>query len=338
LEKKVSRKSFIEPLPKHKTIAFVVILGIGIAMLMRVASFSPQGFVFSLFQGLGTSFIAVALVDLIPEMVRRIQEVPARRRIAHFFGKEGIKNGFHLVSAERTVERKQLQHLYAPGAPERFRNTQEKTMSALPEGVRSWLAEQDIRAVSYIAKLFGEENIGFVIGIDTDQDKRLAEMSLITFGLGFNGCTNRLADLPFDGPGHLFRVDWEKSSRDLALGTTDALVIGGKKVDLSEDDMKKNDVDYALVARIVARPNSGHVQFVCAGRTANGTAVAGYFLAHKWQELASKYKDVAEMDTDSLAVIIQHTASSQPDAFDLDSSGKICKQFGIVKARCTTSA
>jgi hypothetical protein len=340
------RKAFIEPLPQHKAIAFYVILGLGTAMLIAVASSAPQGFLPSLFQGLGTSFIAVALVDLIPEMVRRRQEARARRTVIHFFGKEGIKNGFHLVSAERTLKPTELKHLYAPGAPDTYvskgarhqiKNNQDQTMNALPEGVRSWIAEQDIRAASYIGSLFGRENIGFSIGIDTDENKRLSHTSLITIGLGFNACTNHLSDLPFDdGPAHLFRIHWGTSERDSTLGTTDQLIIGNKTVELSAGDLA-GDFDYALVARIVAWPESGHVQFVCAGRSANGTAVAGYFLANCWRELADEYKNESEMDTHSLAVIIQHK-TSEADAGDLDSTGRICKDYGIVKARCSIRA
>jgi len=314
-------KTFIEPLPRYKVIAFLVILILGISILIASAFYQLQGTLTTIALGLSTSFIAVALVELVPEFFRWRQQLPERRKAEHFFGKEGMKNEFNLVSAERTVEREFLKHLFAQGAPDEYKNDQDKTMKALPEGVRSWIAEQDIRAASYIAILFEDQHIRFRIGIDKDAQNDVGSTSLIALGLGFNACTNKLAELRFDGP--LFTIGWEVSPLEWRLGKTDQLIFDGSQVELTEDD-KKNNMDYALIARIVAHPGSGRVQFVCAGRSANGTAAAGYFLAQKWDKLAALYDNEAKMDTHSLAVLIRHK-SLRSDGKHLDSDGYICR-------------
>jgi hypothetical protein len=148
--------------------------------------------------------------------------------------------------------------------------------------------------------------------------------SIIALGLGFNGWTNKLAESFSDD---FFGVDWEKFQPLPDFESeTDELIFGGTKINSGAKDGKH---DYALIARIVAR-DSGYVQFVCAGRTANGTAAAGFFLADKWDELASLYEGFKkgkyhQVDSHSLAVIIRHRIG-KPNEMDNDNSGVICRE------------
>ncbi len=125
-------------------------------------------------------------------------------------------------------------------------------MKALPEGVRSWLAEQDIRAASYLSQLCAREGIPVRLAVDKDSVSQSQETCGVAIGLGFNGYTNLLAEFPFDEP--LFRISWEGSSADPNLGKTDGLYVGEKKV---KPPPKTARVDYCLIARLVRKPGRG---------------------------------------------------------------------------------
>lgn len=202
-----------------------------------------------------------------------------------------------------------------------------KRMSVIPENVWSWLAEEDIRACSYLATLFATERIRFIIGTDSSPSKKGgAELkSIIALGLGFNEWTNELAK---DTQFRLFKVgEGEFKGKFGRTFKTDELIFDGKRIERSELD-KSEPVphDYALIARIVLNPGNGYVHFVCAGRTANGTAAAGHFLATNWKELAGAYKGNYDlMDTHSLAVVIRHKVGKLGETHK-DASGEICSK------------
>ena len=66
--------------------------------------------------------------------------------------------------------------------------------------------------------------------------------------------------------------------------------------------------EYAIVARVAyAQPPSGKSRFyfICAGRTATGTAVAGKYLASRWSEMLKMYED-RDPATDSLLIVLSH--------------------------------
>jgi len=318
-----------EPLPPYKWIAQWAILLLGFAVALLAVILRANRSLHENGLPISVTLILVALLDLIPECARRLCETKDQRKFEHFFGKKCFdpEEGFHLVSAEREVAIENLHLLYAKGAPDDIRDDENKVLKAVPEGVRSWLAEQDIRACSYLAKLFALNKVVFRIGTDSDVNKKDVEpKSIIALGLGFNGWTNRLAKR---FKGRLFGVFWGKSESNSDLGKkkTDQLIVGGTRIELRADEI--GHYDYALIARIVADPGSGYVQFVCAGRTANGTAVAGHFLATRWPELAALYDgydkgNYDEMDSHSLAVVIRHETGERDEMFK-DGSGTICK-------------
>lgn len=68
--------------------------------------------------------------------------------------------------------------------------------------------------------------------------------------------------------------------------------------------------DYALIARIVLRKHkfkSKNYFFICAGRTATGTAAAGHYLKHNWDNIYKLYNsNNKDLTYDSVVVIIEH--------------------------------
>lgn len=282
----------IEPLASWQFWAHVGLGALGAVLLVGTSLRSIVDVWQVLGQGIGTSCVAAALVTLVPECVRRAYERKFTRRAQRFFGRRAFQNGMQLVFAERRVEDIDfLKHLYAPGAPEKdgtvtIRNPSTHTMEALPKGVRSWAAEQDIRAASYLTGMAGSLGLGVEIKLDMSlSPAKPFEYPLIAIGLGFNGCTVGLSRLDIRCDGEvtgrglsksktrtppLFEVKWVADP--LARGElSDQLVVGGSPLTPTDDEN-----DYALVARLVAG-DGDVVHFVCAGSTAAGTACAGHF-------------------------------------------------------------
>jgi hypothetical protein len=118
-------------------------------------------------------------------------------------------------------------------------------------------------------------------------------------GLGFTYHTRRLLSLS----GLLGNVDieWHEHTR------TDAIKFGHEL--FFEPHSPTEDV--ALVVRIVL--GNGNVHFICAGRTASGTAAAGRYLSDHWDNIRDAYANHSGCDvsTHSLAVLIKH-----PSGFD----------------------
>lgn len=67
--------------------------------------------------------------------------------------------------------------------------------------------------------------------------------------------------------------------------------------------------DFAVVARLLCAGSNVH--FICAGRTAPGTAAAGRYLQERWTDIAEMFSPSEDMSRKSLAVLIKHPPQTQ---------------------------
>lgn len=180
-----------------------------------------------------------------------------------------------------------------------------------PREVAAWLAHEDLQAATYIISLFGRMTSGQPqIVLDGELGNALKQGPTIAFGLGFNTHTRTLLQL-----GNFKEEELSLTWESLTPVTKGAQVEPGDGTTpghLKSDGLRfrkkvisgTNSKDYAILARIIAYD---HVHFVCAGRTACGTAVAGSYLAEHWQDIMALYER-REEDSDSrnLAVLLEH--------------------------------
>ncbi len=208
-----------------------------------------------------------------------------------------------MVFADRKLNPKRVTN----GNPWEYFSQKEIREGATPEGASVWLAIQDVRGSAYLANTIHDitgKHVRFV----TDRDFGTEQMNfcVISMGLGFNGVTHRLAKnfVP-----SLFDIKWGPSSKDTTLKLTDFFEIPGMKC------QSRNQIDVALVARVVPPPETGRTQkvwFVCAGRTASGTVAAGYFLAERWEQLLNLYETYKkDCKKDSFVAVLEHNEQAK---------------------------
>ncbi|MCU0239504.1 MAG: winged helix-turn-helix domain-containing protein [Pyrinomonadaceae bacterium] len=199
---------------------------------------------------------------------------------------------------------------------------QSKGKKALPEGVDFWIPSQDIRAAVYVSNLifsFTRKGFKFVEDTIATDEKNC----MFSFGLGFNKYTETLLSL-FNSQ-EFVEIYLDNSPRQKDL-YTDNFKIGGV---LPAEIDEQNDV--AFVARIVTKGNQigeYRVRFICAGRTALGTAVAGFYLANNWEKIHNLYTEHKKnLKVYSLVIGIGHTYGEKllPD---YDKTGEILKKDG----------
>jgi len=229
-----------------------------------------------------------------------------RQRFQEFFGDAALHQNIRLVFAYRELGGLPEWKTHHPIPKVRGRRPE-------PEGVREWLPTQDVRAAVELTNMFARytrQKVSFIHDIDVRDDG--LTYCAVALGLGFNGFTHRLARWCEDG---LFKIEWGRSHKKEFSIPTDHISIGGR---LRTKPAKGED--HAIVARIV---NDGRVCFVCAGRTAPGTAVAGYFLAQKWDVLWRKYEDQnKDLRSTSLVALLRHQ-SDQGGTMELTTTGVI---------------
>lgn len=166
--------------------------------------------------------------------------------------------------------------------------------------------------------------MNFIHDKDAEADQKY--YCAVSLGLGFNGFTHQLAG--YFNPA-LFKIVWEKSPKRPEL-LTDSFSIGSSTPPMPPEH------DLAIVARIVPRPDTGRANrawFVCAGRTAAGTAAAGYYLAKEWQQLLDLYKEHhKDLDKDSLVVLVQHnedkSGGSSVHEYEYDETAELVRTDG----------
>ena len=107
------------------------------------------------------------------------------------------------------------------------------------------------------------------------------------------------------------------STKNRSTRYTDQLIIKG-----GLGKAKKNE-DLASVAR-VALPDRP-VCFVCAGRTADGTTVAGYFIARKWTSLLERYESESkDLRTVSMVGLLTHKVDEMGSK-ELTTTGQVAR-------------
>lgn len=302
----------IPPMPRFKLVFYLILLLVACALLGLMKWYGQLNEVrlWAITVGAMLSLFITTTTDLIPEAARRIGERSRRGRFKRFFGEAAFEQTTHLVFAYRLLKPSQLKD--NPWVT--FSNTPEGTSA---EGVNAWLAFQDIRAATYLSNSLYEmtgKDVRLIHDKDIDGDG--FNYCAISIGLGFNDFTHRLSE---QCDKKLFEVVFGQSLKDPNFAT-DYFKIDGV---CPEPPQNKDD---CLVARIVLRPFDGtanRVCFVCAGRTASGTAAAGFFLARHWEQLMKLYVEhEMSLDLDSLAVVVRHTH----DAFghhEFDTTGVI---------------
>jgi hypothetical protein len=120
----------------------------------------------------------------------------------------------------------------------------------------------------------------------------------------------------------LFEIRWGTSVKPAFTASTDFFTVGKDK-HIPTPPAGKDD---CIVAREVPRTETGkakRVAFVCAGRTAAGTAAAGFFLAKHWRQLSELYKEHGkDLNLHSLVVVVRHGAEASGTQ-EYDSTGVI---------------
>ncbi len=292
-------------LPWPKLVLFLLFLLSGIVLLLNLHLVGGQ--VQSAAVGLATTLLIVSLVELVPELARYLAEFGRRERFKKCFGTAAFRRRVHLVYAFR--------ELGAGKSPQPIKDLRGLAGDKHHHGVYSWLAFQDVKAGIYLAntifQITGRE-VAIIHDKDTERDD--LDFCAISFGLGENAFTQYLGAYPDPD---LFTVEWKKL-KDAEFSSACFTL----KVDYPEDPGPGKNL--AIVARVVPVPEEGRegcVWFVCGGRSAAGTAAAGFFLAKRWREILEFYREAGkDLDRHSLALVIEHKEDNQRHHFD-DSAG-----------------
>jgi nucleoside phosphorylase len=245
-----------------------------------------------------------------------VVEATSASRFREFFGQAAISIGVRLVFAHRQLK---------PGLRNPWRTFHElKAIDGefpCAEGVNAWLSAQDVRASIYAANtIFRFTGRDVIVIHDKDISGDIFEFTAISFGLGFNAFTHRIAN--WCG-GKLFSIEFGASPKRTFSSPTDLLLVAGRRPTIPDRQ------DIAVIARVVPPTPSDsprRVCFVCAGRTAPGTAAAGYYLARHWESLFKLYeKYKKDLHSDSMVAVIQHSAI---DNQECDLTGELAWEDG----------
>lgn len=204
-----------------------------------------------------------------------------------------------------------------------------------PEGVSSWISFQDLRGASHLGRMFAlhsPQNTFFRYDENCPNADDVTGTAVV-FGLGFNGFTYLMSEAHEH---KLFEARWGPSPHKDFRQNTDHIYVPTLGGVLRPPE----NCDYAIVARIVPEQQDSsrpHYFFVCAGRTASGTAAAGWFLANKWRRIQTLYERSPQLDfrKDSLLIVVRHPYDAFRPA-DTDSSTNIARigdRLGVVAVR-----
>jgi hypothetical protein len=285
------------PMPRFKLFFYLTLFSIALllfVLLMWYGELDPQRML-AIVVGVMIAFFITSSTELIPEAARRLGEISQRGKFKRFFGETAFNRSPRLVFAHRRLDSSLFET-----SP--WKTHYEAPNNTYAEGVNVWLAFQDIRAATYLSNAFYKMTGN---GVKLIHDKEIEgdafNYCAISIGLGFNGFTHWLSE---QCDKKLFEIVFGKSPKDPDF-ETDLYKIGEE---FPEIPANKDD---CIVARIVLKPyegNTNRVCFVCAGRTASGTAAAGYFLAKEWMQLMRLYDDDKKksLDLDSLVVVVRH--------------------------------
>lgn len=257
--------------------------------------------------------IAITFVlEVSPLLFRRLMERKEHRDFVKFFGPDAVARPLMIVFSERYSKEdpKWEFRAHSPRYPD-ARHSRDANTEYHAEGVDHWIAKQDVIGAGALAHTFAahsRHSPDFVLEGRVDESDLIGgDRCIISMGLGFNSRTQMIAD---QCHGKLFNIAWGKSPKNEI--DTDLLTLGGR---LPPDPAR--DLDYAVVARVVIE---GRPHFVCAGRTADGTAVAGHYLAKNWKDMLARYEPRSgkngshstshDLCRNSLAVLLTHKVGS----------------------------
>lgn len=224
----------------------------------------------------------------IREAMRQLGLRQRQDALLRFFGSSASYRDFRLIFSRREINGPAVFHYpFAEEIPFPLTNeSRTNDIYPVPKDVKSWLAYDDLGVATRLSALL---NRPVQIALDSHDDK-WTDGPTVAVGLGFTWHTKKL--LAAGRLNHKIRVRWTSEPP-----VTDAFDFDGKEYTAD------SETDIALVARIVC--DGPHVHFICAGRTAPGTAAAGRFLAQRWSEMAELYRG-KDLQTTSLAVLIRH--------------------------------
>lgn len=322
----------IPSMTRPKLILYLVLLVFGALLFyyLHLQKVFTQDRTTGTLTGVATTLLIISLTELIPESANWVGTISRENKFKKLFGVQAVREDIRFVFPQRSIDRGVVREdpfkTYYVTPIMRGRRPE-------PEGVVSWLAFQDVRAATYLSNTFGDMTRRKITvlhdrDIDINSETHKAHC-LISFGLGFTKLTHDIAGYFND---QLFKVLWrEVDGRQNRV--TDYFTIGGSNA--SPDAMRGKDI--AIVARVVLAPSSRSepqgVWFVCAGRTAPGTAAAGFFLAEKWEEILSIYKkSKKDLSKDSVAIVLQHTVMNSQEQggypCEYDSTVEVLRESG----------
>ena len=255
----------------------------------------------------GSAFTVISL-----EALLRAGERRKKQKFISFFGKSALEKDFKLVCSKRELVnpsdgscfkypfRDKLLfpvHQQTIATAQTRENADAVINTPNPKDVKAWLAYDDMLVAARMGKLFGSVGRQVQIVLDNDDDN-WNESPTIAVGLGFTLHTRNL--LESSGLNDKVAVNWTED-----LPPSDAIFFNGRKYSSGIEGE-----DYAIVVRIICDDETVH--FICAGRTAPGTAAAGRYLAEKWEDIFQAYLDNQKpIGSESVAVLIRH-----PPSFD----------------------
>jgi hypothetical protein len=260
------------------------------------------------------------------------------KRFREFFGESAVNDSVRLVHAERRLKEEDEDKM---GFVSPTANCSKKTWvtqqkSFVPEGITRWLCAEDNYAATAITALFSQRTVRFPRQVyDSFIEDDAMNFCTVGLGLGFNEFTHFVCAMT---RGRMFRVTFKQSVKlGVGSGITDEFVVPFFGNDPEETvewhfPVPSQDTDVALILRVPTQPSPDGdftTQFVVAGRTAAGTAIAGAYLATRWEDLHRLYReDHVDMATNALLVILEHKRSPQISASDpskaILSSGARC--------------
>jgi len=307
------------PRPKLWLYLLLLMMAAGLAVLLVRGGFITDDRLAGMMISLMLTLFIISLVELVPEAATILGRWSEAGEFRRFFGDAALKHDVALVCAHRKLDPfvsrdPWITHHPLPAGIEK----------AAAEGVNLWLATQDIQAAIYLSGMLSRFTSKTVLlRHDRDVDRDEFDFCAISLGLGFNGFTHRLAGWCEN---KLFEIQWGHSVKADFTTTTDFFSIGSDTV-----PQPPHGKDDCIVARVVPRTEPGKPQrvcFVCAGRTAAGTAAAGFYLARRWQKLLELYKKCGkDLSVDSMVVVVRHAADPS-GAQEYDSTGVLAQDAG----------
>jgi hypothetical protein len=271
--------------PEHVPPIIFVALGfaaLGLMFTWRGVIFDSENKLIETGIVVATAVLLAGLIQVLTAFVRWWSTRGERDEFYHFFG-----NG-DMLGIVPDIECLDMVVRWVPP----------QSNGARPKGTNV-VPFQDLRAAISLAELFEDYDIPFKISTDTQyNDGTLPLCGFVAIGLGFNKLTCMLSDAS-----RLFEIKYQDT---YTKERKDDFFLDG-----TPHGKPSGKLDYALIVRVPLRMNGKIVPtFVCAGRTAKGTAAAGYFLKNSWIKLYDLYaRDGMQLDEDALAVEIEHSPS-----------------------------